>query len=333
MAKCKRQKAKGGCGRLLGRFPISATGWRDGVFYFLLFTFYACGVSWCDLGLRDVRVARADVDGDGIAEVVAGGRLGRAPAVDAPRSVRQAGIGVYRVAGNFLHPICERDDLFWVSDVAGGDVDGDGVDEVVAVGLGHVMIFDVVGDQLVEIGHEILENDWTDRVMVADVNGDGRVDVGVTVYHIDPGAEMGRSEVRYFSWANTRLEKHFEFEIDGHVGDLCGVTNERGEVIVALEVGTGDEGGEIQMWSGRSGRVFWRGDMTNGRVRALSLDAQAAQLVIGGVDGQVWMSHMTSFGLSPARELQHRWGLSGLLLLPQRLLTLSNRMGLQLLRF
>lgn len=306
---------------------------RVRTFYFLLFTFYFCGVSWCDLGLRDVRIARADVDGDGIEEVIAGGRIGWAPAVDVPRRARQAGLGVYRVDGDFLRPICERNDLFWVADVAGGDVDGDGVDEVVAVGLGHVMLYKVVGDELIEIGHEVLEHDWTDRVMVGDVDGDGVDEIGVTVYHIEPGAEIGRSDVRYFSWANARLERRLEFSIEGHVGDFCGVSNTRGENFVALEVGMGDEGGEIRMVSGLTGRIFWRGTMTEGRVRALSLDAQLGQLVVGGVDGQVRLAQITARGMFPVRELQQAKGLSGVLLFSDRLLTLSNHLGLQLLRF
>jgi len=329
MANGKRQTANGGW-RCICK---SVMRWWGGIFYFLLFTFYFCGVSWCDLGLRDVRVARVDIDGDGTVEVVAGGRIGQAVAVDVPRNNRKAGIGVYRVDGALLQLICEREDLFWVADVAGGDLDGDGIDEIVAVGLGHVMIFDVVGNRLVEIGHEILEHHWTDRVMVGDVDGDGRVEVGVTVYDIAQGAEIGRSEVRFFSWVQTRLESSFVFFVDGHVGDLCGVTAARGETYVALEVGVGDEGGEIQMRVGHTGRVFWRGDLTVGGVRALSLDARETQLVIGGIDGQVWMSQVTSFGLSRANVFQHAVGLSGVLLLSDRLMTLSNRMGLKILRF
>jgi len=333
MVTCNPQMTNGRWSWLYLFTKFDVADWGRGTFYFSLFTFYLCGISWGDLGLQDVRVARADVDGDGIMEVVAGGRIGRALAADVPRVARQAGVGVYRVTGELLHPICERRDLFVVADVAGGDVDGDGVDEIVVVGMGHLIVFDVTDGQLVEMAQMTLPGDWTDRVMVGDVDGDGRVEIGVTVYRIENGAEMGRSDVIFLQWANRRLEKRFEIGLEGHVGDLCALTTADGQHFVALEVGLGDEGGDLRVLSGPSGRVFWRGEMTKGRVRALSLDAQSTNLVIGGVDGRVWTATLSTNGLSNPNAVHRFLGISGLVLMPDQLLLFSNRIGLQMLRF
>lgn len=86
----------------------------------LLLGVLVCHTAWADLGLQDVRIAQVDVDGDGVFEVIAGGRIGPAQAFDVPRNARQAGVGVYRVSGQLLQPLCERADLFVVRDVGGG---------------------------------------------------------------------------------------------------------------------------------------------------------------------------------------------------------------------
>lgn len=298
----------------------------------LLFCFSFGGVAWGDLGGQQVRMARADVDGDGVWEVIAGGRIGPAVAVDVPRFLRRAGVGVYRVDGDLLQPLCERNDLYVVNDVAGGDVDGDGLDEVVVVGMGLVRVFDVVGGQLAEIARVDLPNEWTDRVMVGDVDGDGLAEVGVTLYAVDFGAEIGRSEVFFLQWTGAGLTKKFEFVIDGHVGDLCAMAFEDGRPLIALEVGFGDEGGEIQLLSGQGGHVIWRGNMTEERVRALSLDAQMAQLAIGGIDGRVYLVRLLPTGLLSQQVIQRTPGFSGLAWVSSMLL-FSNRSGIQTLRF
>lgn len=318
------------CRWLLG---MGGRAWVDGATRFLgfmLFSFYS--VAWGDLGLQNVRMARADVDGDGVLEVIAGGRIGAAVAVDVPRLLRQAGVGVYRVAGDLLQPICERQDLNVVADVAGGDVDGDGDDEVVVVGMGHLRVLDVVGGAFVEVARIALPSDWTDRVMVGDVDGDGNAEVGVTLYAIDRESEKGRSEVLFLQWTGAGFSKKFEFVIDGHVGDLCTMAFEDGRPVVALEVGIGDEGGAIQLLSGQSGQVIWQGNMTDERVRALSLDAQLTQLVIGGIDGRVHLARLSPNGLLSQQVIQQTPGFSGVVWMSQVLL-FSNRSGIQTFRF
>ena len=298
----------------------------------LLFCCFWDGGAWGDVGFQNVRMARADVDGDGVWEVIAGGRIGSAVAVDMPRVLRQAGVGVYRVEGGLLQPICERHDLNVVADVAGGDVDGDGDDEVVVVGMGHLRVLDVVDGVFVEVAHIALPSDWTDRVMVGDVDGDGQVEVGVTLYAVDRDSEKGRSEVLFLQWTGVGFTKKYEFVIDGHVGDLCAMAFADGRPLVALELGFGDEGGEIQLLSGRNGQVIWRGNMTDERVRALSLDAQLTQLVIGGIDGRVHMTRLSPNGLLSQNAIQHTPGFSGVVWM-SHLLLVSNHSGIQTFRF
>lgn len=286
-----------------------------------------------DLGLKDVRIARADVDGDGVFEVLVGGRLGPALAVDVPRVGRQAGVGVYRAEGDFLRLICERNDLHVVTDVGGGDVDGDGVDEVVVVGMGVLSVFDVTQGQLVEIAHITLASAWTDRVMVGDVDGDGQMEVGVTVYDIGHNTEMGRSEVVFLHWTGKTLQHKMKFALDGHVGDLCAVKSMDGRSFVALEVGWGDEGGEVQIVSPHDGYAVWRNDMTDGHLRALHLDAQLGRLAIGGVDGRVWVAQVTSNGLVRQERFQQNTRFSGFVWMPDMLLLLSREWAVHWLRF
>lgn len=286
-----------------------------------------------EVGFRDVRVAHADVDGDGVFEVVAGGRLGAPVAVDVPRLARQAGVGIYRVMGEVLHPLHERFDLHVVSDVAGGDVDGDGVDEVVVVGMGALTVFEVVNNELVMLTRVMLGANWTDRVMVADVDGDGLADVGVTRYAIDADAEIGRSEVVFLRWTGQTLREDVVWHLDGHVGDLCALSGDDGRVNVVIEVGMGDEGGRVVVQDGRLGQVLWQEQLTTGGVRALSLDARGAQLVVGGVNGQMWMARWMANRLVEQRAWQQSTVFSGLAFLPDRLILFSRQMGLQMMRY
>ena len=286
-----------------------------------------------NLGLKDVRIARADVDGDGVFEILAGGRLGPALAFDVPRSARQAGVGVYVMDGDFLRPVCERGDLQVVADVAGGDVDGDGVDEVVVVGMGVLRVFDVVQRQLVEAGRVTLPNEWTDRVMVADVDDDGHFEVGVTVYDIGANAEMGRSEVIFWQWSGQTLQQKMVFNLDGHVGDLCAVRSVNGQSFVVLEVGAGDEGGELQVVSPRDGRTIWQGRVTPEQMRALHLDGQANRLAIGGVDGRVVMAQVMANGLVRQDVFQRTAQFSGFVWMPDMLVVLSQEWIVHRLQF
>jgi hypothetical protein len=313
---------------------LSAPPWTRVTFSLLFYLFVGFrGISWAEFGLQNVRVARADVDGNGTYELIAGGRIGWAQAADIPAANRSAGVGVYRVEKGLLQPLCERRDLHVVADVAGGDVDGDGIDEVVVAGMGLLTVFEVVNHQLVEIARASLPGDWTDRVMVGDVDGDGQVEVGVTSYSIDSGAEVGRSKVTFFQWANGTLEKRFQFDVSGHIGDLSAMETDDGQGLLALEVGMGDEGGEVRVLSGQNGQVVWAGEMTTGRVRALSLDSHGTKLVIGGVDGRVWTATLGPTGLSAPGMVHRAIGITGLAWMPNQLLTFSNRLGLQMLGF
>ena len=86
--------------------------------------------------IEQVRLARADFDGDGVADVVAGGRIGPFVSADTPIERRRARVEILDGAVSIGRPLASTSDLNVVSDVAAGDLDGDGEPEIVVVGGG-----------------------------------------------------------------------------------------------------------------------------------------------------------------------------------------------------
>ena len=281
-----------------------------GVFAF----FYWVFPIGAQVGFYDVRFARCDVDGDGVWEVVAGGRMGPALPVDAPRHLHQGGVGIFRASGNMLHMLSTRQDLHAILDVAAGDIDGDGRDEIATVGLGQLTIFAFQQDQLKTRLVVDLEGLWTDRVVIDDVDGDGRDDVGVTVYEMEDQAEIGQTTVVFYRWQGSRLLPFRRLLVDQHVGDLCVVSNH-----LVMEVGSGDEGGQARMYGLTDGIEHTRTLLTQNGVRVLSLDTQDTRLIAGSIDGLLGMFDVVPTGLVFVGRQTVERGIKSLVWLPNGL--------------
>ncbi|MDA0710526.1 MAG: hypothetical protein O3B73_10010 [bacterium] len=299
----------------------------------LILTFPLYGVAQADLAIHNVRLARADVDGDGQVEVVAGGPIGAAMAVDVPRNFRVAGVGIYRAAGPLLHPLYERSDLFAVSDVAGGDVDGDGRDEIAVVGMGHLLLLDFIDDRLVDLARVELRSDRTDRVVVIDLDADGRSEIGVTVYFLGADSEVGRSEIVFYEWNPEGLRIKSSFSLEGHIGDMSSLPPSDMKSGIALEIGWGDESAGIRLVDARNGQVFWHGQTIGDLGRILNLDALNDTLVMGGSDGRISMAKISRVGLSKPVNFRRFQSPSGFVCLPTGLMIFSDHAPAQLIGF
>ena len=302
--------------------------WVKGALVLIMLAGFCLGDASAETGFQKVRFARADVDGDGVSEVVAGGRIGPAVSVDVPRAVRQAGFGVYQVSGKLLKPLAVREDLQSVQDVGAGDLDGDGKDEIITVGMGRLTVFGWRQDGLSEMSRVSLGGAWTDRVAVGDVDQDGRAEIAVTIYQIEAEAEIGHTRVVIYRWQDALVRGH-DWITRMHVGDLA--ANASGWV---MEVGAGEEGGEL-MAVNKEGWPVWQHSVASGP-RALSLDVIDQRLIVGRVDGVV---HLYDLETSQPRLLnQSRVPfLAGLLFAPghrgKTLMIGSYRAGISWLEF
>jgi hypothetical protein len=121
------------------------------------------------------RVARGDVDGDGIDEIITGSGPGSPSVISVYSSTGQLKASSFAYAGGRFYG-----GVF----VAAGDVDGDGKDEVISgAGPGggpHVIVWKVTGQSLTPVdGGFMAYNNWSGGVTVAagDVTGDGKADI------------------------------------------------------------------------------------------------------------------------------------------------------------
>lgn len=276
------------------------------VFCFLFSVFY--GEVRADVGFQKVRFARGDVDGDGMVEIIAGGRVGDPVAVDVPRGVRRAGVGVYRANGQLLEPLAVRDDLQVVQDVAAGDLDGDGRAEVVTVGMGRLTVFGWAQDGLTEKARVSLGGVWTDRVAIGDVDGDGRAEIAATVYRVGVDAEIGHTRVIIYRWAGNALVEDRNWMMRLHVGDITSAAD--GWIV---EVGAGEESGELQGLNA-NGWPIWQISAA-GRSRALSLDVLGDRLAVGRVTGSLSVYGLVTGQPQEVSSLRVPF-LTGLLFLP-----------------
>lgn len=267
------------------------------------------------------RFAAGDVDGDGTDEIIAGGRVGPFRAVTDPASVKRARVDVYRQQGDLLQLLASGPELHVVEDVAAGDLDGDGRAEILAVGNGRLVLLDWHSKSLRIRRVEPLDSGWTDRVAAGDLDGDGRAEVAVTFYGVEADAERGRTEIVFYAWTGSGLAPLQALDVSMHVGDLALIApGKGGGPQLILEVGTGDEGGEIRLYrtSGQPyPREVWRGPGTPGGARALNLATLPGSnaIAVGAIDGTVRLFELEGDGLRfrasgpPARPL------TGLLLL------------------
>jgi hypothetical protein len=281
------------------------------------------------------RFAEGDVDGDGVNELVAGGRVGRFRAVTDPFAVRTAHVEVY--GGD--NPLTDRrivsENLHVVNDVSVGDVDGDGRAEIIAIGDFRIYILDYAASRLNVRYWVALAEGHFRKVDSADVDGDGRAEVIIAERSAQADGESTATAIRVFGFAGD-FQQLAVLALNADVGDLClGDFDGDGQIEMAVEQGGEEMGGLLGVYGFAGVQPYARfaREITDQRQRILNLSAQRLDAVdvlgVGDVRGQVRLLRLqgTDFNLIDQVELPHTSGfLHGL-----HLTRLFGRQGLQII--
>ena len=274
---------------------------------FFLLTAIAAGVSapstavdWKtlrpDMEISAPRIAWADIDGDGDAELVVGGRTGSFPPWHRDHSARLV-VLQEASAAPFAASVFGA-----VRDVAGADLDGDGKQELVVAGGGQLEVMAVRDGSLVPVPQTGLPafpgaSTWgIHRVDCMDVDGDGGVEIAWTETGRELSGEGGVSTLLRVASVSEdgSWQLHSETPLRAHVGDLCFADLDgdgRGELVV--ETGVEEVGGRLDVFSvsGRGFELSFSRPADPEARRLLSLTAVRAgardMLIAATVDGAV----------------------------------------------
>ena len=260
-----------------------------------------------DVNITACRFAAGDVDGDGRGEIVVAGRVGPYAPASSP-----GGIEICRhTPDGGLTVIAATTGPEEITDIAVGDVDGDGAAEIAVVGGSSLYLLRLVGDDFVIMdpppprrGHSRLT-----RVDVADLDGDGRVEIAIVeVRETWEGSEVSSSRLSILS-ADQGFAAVTSIDLEGHVGDLCfGDFDGDGEAELAVELGFEELGGLVRTFGfDGPGEIYEerQQQLSPDGARILNLSAlvgSPALLAAGDTGGRVtvWLSEAGTF-----RALEH----------------------------
>ena len=262
------------------------------------------------------RFAEGDVDGDGRSDLIVGGRVGPFRSLTDPPSARTARVELYAVGNGPMRLLAACDELPVVNDVAAGDLNGDGRDEIVAIGDHRLYVLVRSGGELVVEHAEERALGRLLRVDAADLDGDGRAEIAVAESRPETGAEATAADIHIYRYV-AGLREEAVVVSGRHIGDLCfGDYDGDGGVDLAFEEGGEEIGGQISVYgfSGLHAIARIRQEVTEGRVRALSLAAlgreRSTLLGVGDVTRRVHLLRDGGGELVPAApwELLHGAG-------------------------
>ncbi|MDA0748875.1 MAG: VCBS repeat-containing protein, partial [bacterium] len=258
----------------------------------------------------------ADLDGDGIPELLAGGRVGPFRPQTDPASSKHARVDLYRRVNGQMFLLSSSPELHVVEDIAAADLDGDGRTEILAIGAGRLVVLRWNGQDLSVLHTESLPENRAYRVDAADLDNDGRAEIAVALYRIHDGAERGDTRVQIYRWTTDRFDLQQNLDIPMHVGDLALA---KGPALI-LETGTGEEGGTAVVFRlyPQHALETWQGPVTENSIRALNLCVLPGShlVAIGPVSGNIELFTLDSNGLRFVAHGPRAHPLTGLLLLP-----------------
>jgi hypothetical protein len=269
--------------------------------------FLAVGVAHGQALLEAARFAAADLDQDGVLEVVLAGRIGPYRS-GMGRGAVQVGTpdrGIIWILG-------DAGDLPVVRDVGIGDFGGDGHLDVFTVGAGWLQVHQYGSGNLNLIARTQLQSDWTDRVAI--LGGQGWTLVAVTEYTVQPDRDVGSTIVRGFDCRGGAFVEVWTLQVAAHVGDLVLLGEGPGTYLI-LETGAGDEGGDVLVYDvSESPTRVWGARLTGGG-RCLTIevaDSERGEILFQTTAGTSRVYRFESGELHWERDLQigHRGGVA-----------------------
>ncbi|HAA78513.1 TPA: hypothetical protein DCE37_25730 [Candidatus Latescibacteria bacterium] len=254
------------------------------------------------------RGVSTDLDRDGKYELIVGGVVANGRGL----------IRVGQIHNRSVRLVSELPVEVEVRDVATGDIDGDGMPEILTIGAGHLRAYRIEMGEPVALTGRRLRTAWTDRLSSLTVS-DG-VWIASTDYRVERDQDVGETKITGWVATDGQIEQMWSIDIDAHVGDLV-LVSKGDDVFLVLESGTGDEGGDIRVYNVTGHpRQVWTHRLTDGvRCRALEVtEGNRVAIQPYGGSGSLWqvkgggdLRRERSLQLSPLGSIVPRVGPDG----------------------